>query len=768
MDLRPLRPALGALRTRIRGLYLLHGLGRVAAVFAGLLLLSFLLDLLLQPPRGVRIVHALLSLAALAWSVHRFLVLPMRRSLVDLSDEELALAVEARVPSLQDRLAGALQWERILADPECGESEAFMQASVAEAAVAVARVRAADLTDARGPRRSLAAGGAAAAAFVLTIAVAHDAAAVWARRSLLLLDETWPRRTNLVVLGFDPASPRVITLGDDLAVSVRVDGVVPEAVTLHFQTIPAEGGRVDRDAQSMLQSAEDPRAFTLVFHEVAASFQFWVIGGDDDDGEPRFTVRALVPPSFEEIAADLAFPPSTGLLPERRTEGDLEVPAGTIAKLTVKASVPLRSAALAHPADTPPKPLVVDPDGRTVRFEAEIRETADWRLDMVGIDGAKSSPSRTTRRFTALPDPRPQVRLLHPASRIYAVADARIPVKLRATDNYGLEKVALEVVPGRGAAPVEIPLASLLPAAIATEGAPVPRLRESLAYRLLDLPDLWAGQAEKTLPQEDEVVLKGIAADNGGSTAATEPVVIQITDVAEMLRRLSQRQTRVREDLESLRRHLEEARQGARRARDALAGGGALTPEDRDALRGPGGMAARAVRESAGLADSLGDVLLTYCWNRLLDNRVAADRVVALSDEWLREDHDDPQVVFKPALWRRLAGAHASRDIDDTGILGSLLGGVGLSDRLATGPSPALRDRLESLSSARAENPAEAAAAAVKAADDALALVREIGLCLQDWETLHEILEATRSIMDQQGIIRDRLKGAATPAPQGR
>ena len=110
MDLRPLRPALGALRTRIRGLYLVHGLGRVAAVFAGLLLLSFLLDFLLQPPRGVRIVHGLLSLAALAWSVHRFLVRPMRRSLVDLTDEELALAVEARVPSLQDRLAGALPW----------------------------------------------------------------------------------------------------------------------------------------------------------------------------------------------------------------------------------------------------------------------------------------------------------------------------------------------------------------------------------------------------------------------------------------------------------------------------------------------------------------------------------------------------------------------------------------------------------------------------------------------------------------------------------
>ena len=54
------------------------------------------------------------------------------------------------------------------------------------------------------------------------------------------------------------------------------------------------------------------------------------------------------------------------------------------------------------------------------------------------------------------------MRLLHPAARLYAVPDARVPVKLRATDNYGLEKTALEIVPGRGRAPVEVPLVSLL------------------------------------------------------------------------------------------------------------------------------------------------------------------------------------------------------------------------------------------------------------------------------------------------------------------
>src|SRR5262245_59524467 len=122
MDLRPLRSALSSLRLRIRGLYLVHGIGRTAAVLAGLLLLSFAMDLALAPPRPVRLIHAALSLAVLAWAIRRHVALPLRRSVSDLGDEELAQAIEARVPSLGDRLVGALQWERILAEPECGES----------------------------------------------------------------------------------------------------------------------------------------------------------------------------------------------------------------------------------------------------------------------------------------------------------------------------------------------------------------------------------------------------------------------------------------------------------------------------------------------------------------------------------------------------------------------------------------------------------------------------------------------------------------------
>ena len=772
----------------MRGLYLLHGAGRAAAVLAGLLILSFVIDWFLRPPLGVRVVHGLLSLAAFGWALHAFLVRPLRRPL---SDEEVALAVEARVPSLQDRLVGALQWERILADPDCGESRAFMEASAAEAAVAVRAVRAGDLTDPRSARRSLLLGGSVAGALLLGAALSGDAAATWIRRSLLLLDEPWPRRTTLVVLGFDPDRPHVTTIGEDLPVQVRVEGVVPEGgpdegVVLHYRTLEEGERRVERDARPMLQSAEDPRSFGFVFHEIPASFRFWVTGGDDDDGEPVYTVRALVPPAMEDVVADLAFPPETGMPPERRTEGDLEVPAGTAVSMTVRATVPLGSAALVHPEGAAERPLAVEADGRTVRFTAVVTESADWRLDMVAADGARSVPARNTRRFTALPDPRPDVRLLHPTSRLWCVADGRVPVKVRATDNYSLARVSLEVVPGRGREPLEVPLLAAAPPAgggaggRGAPGAPPPRrprgggggppparVREIAVYRLLDLTAVSPPEGEKGVAPEDEILIRGVASDNAGAVASTDQVALQITDAGEILRRLTQRQSRIREDLEALRRHVEEAREAALRARDALAAG-PLSPADRASIHGPAGLAARSVRESAALADALGDVLLTYGLNRLVENRVATERLVSVMDDWLREDREDPSVVFKPGLWRRLAAAHESREIDDRGILGSLLQATGLSDRLSTGPATALRTAMESLSGSTAADadPAAAAAAAVKSADEALVLVKEIGLHLQQWETMHEILEAVRAIQDQQEGITRGLRGGSPPGPR--
>ena len=91
------------------------------------------------------------------------------------------------------------------------------------------------------------------------------------------------------------------------------------------------------------------------------------------------------------------------------------------------------------------------------------------------------------------------------------------------------------------------------------------------------------------------------------------------------------------------------------------------------------------------------------------------------------------------------------------------------------GRSPAPTPANDLLAAGSASDPRAAAAESLKAAEDALAVVREIRLHLQDWESMHEILEATRSIMDQQDAIRRGLQGPGgagvdgnRDAPKGR
>jgi hypothetical protein len=730
----------------------------------GLVLLSFLLDYVLEPPVAVRVVHGLLSLAVLGWIIARHIVGPLRRSL---DDEELALALEARVPVLQDRLIGALQWERLLADPDCGESRTFMEASVVEAAERIRGVDTSVLVDRRPARRAMLAGLGALGLLVVLAATWPAEASTWFRRSVLLAGEEWPRRTHLVVLDFEAGVTRTVTVGDDLPLRIRVEGEVPrDGVRIHYE-IPAVGDRGPRsDVRAAAQSDEEPSLFLFSFQEITGSFTFFAEGGDDNDGLPVYEVRALIPPALEEVVALLSFPANTGLPPEERREADLEVPMGTRVDLTLRSTVPVVKASISHPADTAGRPLEISEDGRSFRASVVVTESSDWRVDLEGADGARSIPSRNTRRFTAIPDPRPEVRILHPFARMYATADGRIPVQVRAKDNYSLASVGLEVKPGRTRDTIAIPLATWGGAAPVGTGTPAGAVKESRNYHLLDLATL-AKASGGALAMEDEVLIRATASDNGGSESSTDEVPVQITEPAELLRRLSQRQTRIREELNLLRTHVRNAREAALRAVEATSGGAALSAADRETLRGPVGTAGRAVRESTALLDSLGEVLGTYVWNRLLDNRVASERTVSLMDDWLRQDvPPEGAAVFRPELWRLLSRAHASGAIEDRQILGALLESLGLADRLAAEESRKLHASLDTLGDGEGDD-GKKAADAVAAGDACLTLLKELELRLQDWESMHEILEKARSIRDLQRAIREKLEGAGE-TPRGR
>src|SRR5262249_31336772 len=140
-----------------------------------------------------------------------------------------------------------------------------------------------------------------AAALVASVivfgALATDAFAVWARRSILLSDELWPRRTRLTVDGFDESRHRKLARGGDFELVVKADAGherdVPEVVEVRYLQGGARG-RENMSRSGGITSAENastagesvntsPDRFQLynyAFKDVLAPLEFYVRGGD--------------------------------------------------------------------------------------------------------------------------------------------------------------------------------------------------------------------------------------------------------------------------------------------------------------------------------------------------------------------------------------------------------------------------------------------------------------------------------------------------------
>ena len=169
---------------------------------------------------------------------------------------------------------------------------------------------------------------------------------------------------------------------------------------------------------------------------------FAALGGDDDDGVPVYTVKALIPPLITEIAARCEFPAYTAMPSETLAEGDLEIPMGTTVELKFKTNMALRQALLTV-EDRDPVPLLLSDDGRSITTSFIADRTFGYSLLLTGREGQKSLPDSAVFRIRAIQDRKPKARILYPTARPWYTTQAIVPVKLLVSDNYGVSKISL-------------------------------------------------------------------------------------------------------------------------------------------------------------------------------------------------------------------------------------------------------------------------------------------------------------------------------------
>ncbi len=194
-----IRQVLDALRRRIRWYVWVEGLAWALAWLGAAFWASLAIDWYLKPALAARQFVLTLAGLGLAWVLFYTV---LRRAFVPLRDPSMALLLERYFPQFGDSLLTAVELSE---DGQAadGLNPELVARTCRDAIGPLGEVRLERVFNPWPLRRSLGAACLMVSSVVLFAVLQSDTAGIWARRSLLLADEMWPRRTHLLIKGFD-------------------------------------------------------------------------------------------------------------------------------------------------------------------------------------------------------------------------------------------------------------------------------------------------------------------------------------------------------------------------------------------------------------------------------------------------------------------------------------------------------------------------------------------------------------------------------------
>jgi len=436
-----IRSTLDALRRRIRVYVWLHGLLLAAGWLGIAFWASLAIDWLFEPPVAFRVVALVAAALGLAAVALRWIV---RRAFVRLGPRNLAMLIERRFPEFDESLLTAVELAECPAD--LGPHYRDMLArTCTQAARSIPNVSLRRVFNPIPLRRSLLAALLLAAGFGSLAALQPAALGVWARRNLLLGDELWPRRTRLVIEGFDDGSAKVAR-GADFDVVVKADlsmPIVPGAVEIRYRT--DEGARLR--ATMSREGAADPardefQHYAHTFHGVLTPIRFDVVGGDAAIRDLRIDV--VDSPILVEMALECRYPDYVDQAPRTLpVTGVMAILPGTRVTVRARANKDLVRVEI---GDGESAPTRLEPGADRRSFSYSIGDfTGDTalRISLLDADGIRSrEPARLA--LAAVADQAPKLAV-HPRGIGPAITSrARVPVAGRIVDDYGIERIWFE------------------------------------------------------------------------------------------------------------------------------------------------------------------------------------------------------------------------------------------------------------------------------------------------------------------------------------
>ncbi len=774
MTLHPITDRLESLRAALRRRWLVAGALRLLAECAGFLVLQFAVDRFLWLPVGAR--QFVLVIAALSFAVRFWMLIarPLRKRVVA---RDMALAVERRHPELHGALASMVEVEAAAAPAADVSPELLEQWRTATSSRA-ATVAFDAIFEPRLLRRL---GGLAAVATLLVAGFAllrREEAWIFLER-FVGADRDWPRRTHLeldVAAASESTHFRVerdangvarrvlVARGGSLPIVVRARGSVPDEVLL----IVREGGRAGSEEIRMAPREGGAGEFGYRFRNTTRPMELSAAGGDDPGHSIALVVEVVPPPTVERLVATIT-PPAYTQRPSRREERqDFAVPAGTLLELEVATAGDVSEAELTlHSDPGTARPLVADAKTPGLwRGSVLAEESGTLNLHLTGKNGFKNLHP-IDYPLTVLADRKPVLEIARPTvSDLEATAQAVVPFRLLVDDDYGVTVVALDLKRGDDPAVRHLALQGEGSAQLALlPGTGEPHVLDST----LDLTTLELGKGTllERLAEGESILYTATVADNREQPSGTPAHNvtsapgrrIDVVSVSEKLRKLNDRQQRVKQSVLSTKKSQEERSAGLA-ALLAAQGDGAIETRELTSVEVEQGRVGSSARQAAR---DLCEIGAEFVLNRL-DPTPTAERAVGFLVLELQVADAGPNFDFAP--YTKLAAAHAAGEFGALQQLGNLLVMVDLA--LQASEQHAQR-ALEQLRGARLAGRAGDRLGLLVGAQASQQKVIEIYTLLlqkmEEFEDYQEILDLWQGLVDDQDDINRRARGVVAPLP---
>ena len=396
--------------------------GLAAATVAGLLLGSLivmLMDYRLMLPPAVRLVAWSVLVLGLAAGARRWLRLSRRKTAL----KEAALDIESARPGLGCEVSTTAEYLSGARTPS-----GIHEAEIAEA---LSRRTAGLLGDDEVPyQRRLGLPGLFFFGGVLAALVGFLIMAPQSGTALLRTLAPWSA-ARFTGLSVEPPGGE-FPVGHHLTIAHRLSGRIPRSV--EFEWKPDGDERWQRHSLPVVSNSVALHALT-----VGVSGRFRARAGDAVS--PEHPLVAYVPPAVARLSVRLVPPAYSGLPELRQSTAPITALRGTRALVELSGNVPLGRAELRL---TNGLVVALKAAGSNL-WQGELTVSTDSEYSLVIADerGRPSTGNSVRHPIRALPDLPPKVDVTEPGEDIRADPDEVIPLKIAASDDFGLESITI-------------------------------------------------------------------------------------------------------------------------------------------------------------------------------------------------------------------------------------------------------------------------------------------------------------------------------------